>query len=370
LLIIPAKPFDTFSFKKKSIDESYEEMGHPVFFTLGRHALLYAIRHFGINPIDKVLCPAYICKSAIKPMIDAGFEIIFIDITEDLNINLDLLIQEIERYNCKAVILPEYFGLFDTTSESIYEECTKRGVILIKDCAHSYLTYLFASNKHFCDAAIFSIRKSVNINYGGVAIINRKKNTQKSTIKETLLSRMKFDFAKRFEQIIIGSGVNIYGKTITYFKNLIEKESYYEKKIKDNINNHIVKSDKSLYLLNKNSYSMEVATLRRINFLNLKKLLATSGVTSPFVNLNDKVPQVYPIYGDIEFCTYLRNRGIGATMWPFSDIPIEVKKRLILYPNTSYFHKHLICLPIHQGLTENHLKKISEIIHNYVSNKK
>jgi len=369
LLIVPAKPFDTLSVKEKFIDESYEGMGHLAFFNLGRYALLYTLEHFGLKPSDKVLCPAYCCKSAIEPMISQGFDIVFIDITADLNIDLHLLIQEIEMNNCKAIILPDYFGLFDTSSETIYEECKNRDVIVIKDCAHSYLSYLYAKKKHFCDAVILSMRKSVNIHYGGVAIINGKKINYKSAIEETLLSRVKFELLKRAEQILILSGVNIYGKTITFFKNLLNKESPIKTLDEINACDYEINGVESKYLLNRNCYSMEVANLRRINFLKLKNLLITSGITSPFTNLYDKVPQVYPIFGDIEFCSYLRNKGIGATMWPSEDIPCDVKNNIELYPNTKRFLQGLICLPIHQGLTDRQITKMSELINKYATTK-
>jgi dTDP-4-amino-4,6-dideoxygalactose transaminase len=369
LLIVPAKPFDTLSVKERFIDEAYVGMGHTVFFTLGRYALLFTLEHFGINPCDNVLFPAYYCKSAIEPMIGLGFNISYMDITKDLNIDAQDLIQVIERNNCKAVILPDYFGLFDTSSEIIYQECNKRGVLVIKDCAHSYFSYLYAPKKHFCDAVILSIRKSVNIHYGGVAIINGQKIANKSTVQETMLSRAKFEIIKWAEQKIILVGVNIYGKRITYLKNLLFKESEDKNFVEVNTTEHEIKGLESKYLLNRNYYSMEVATLRRMNFLKLKNLLSTSGISSPFTIVNDKVPQVYPIYGDIDLCVYLRNNGIGATMWPFADIPLEVKKEIIYYPNANHFLKHLVCLPIHQGLSDKHLKKISELIHKYVATK-
>ena len=367
MLIVPAKPFDNLSVKEELINEVCDGMGHSAFFKLGRHALLYTLEHFGVRPSDKVLCPAYCCKSAIEPIMALGYDIVFIDVTADLNIDLHLLIQEIEMNNCKAIILPDYFGLFDTVSDTIYEECKYRNVIVIKDCAHSYLSYLYATKKHFCDAVILSMRKSVNIHYGGVAIITEKKDIHKSNIEETFLSRVKFELFKRAEQILILSGVNIYGKTITFFKNLLNIQAPNKKLNKIIASDYEIMGVESKYLLNRSYYSLEVANLRRMNFLKLKNLLATSGVTSPFINLNDKVPQVYPIYGDIEFCSYLRNKGVGATLWPFSDIPTEVKKALVLYPNTNFFLKHLICLPIHQGLSDTHLKKISDLIHKYVA---
>jgi len=369
LLIVPAKPFDTLTVKEKFVGGTYEGVGHTAFFTLGRYALLYTLEHFGIKPFDNVLCPAYCCKSALEPMVSLGFDVTFVDITIDLNIDTNVLISEMERKNSKAVILPDYFGLFDTSSETIYEECNKRGVIVIKDCAHSYLSYLYAPKKHFCDAVILSMRKSVNIHYGGVAIITGKNIESKCTVQESLLARKKFGFMKWAERVSMQAGINIYGKTITSLKNLLHKETNDEVISEVNAADHEINGVEAKYLLNRNYYSMEVASSRRMNFQKLKTLLKTSGITAPALILNDKVPQIYPVYGDIALCTYLRNNGIGATMWPFTDIPAEVINGIIFYPNTDHFLTHLVCLPIHQGLSEKHLKKMSELIHKYVATK-
>ncbi len=370
MLIVPAKSFDKLNFKANFYNKDYKGADNVAFFTLGRYALLYTLEHFGIKKHDNIICPAYYCNSSLEPLLSKGYDVTFIDITIELKIDIEILILEIENNNSKAIILPNYFGLFDTSSERIYEECKKRGVIVIKDFAHSYLSYLYDIKLQFCDAIILSMRKSVNIHYGGGAIFTNKKLQNTSSKRETFLSKFLFEFMKRVEQTFVLSGFNIYGETITHLMKVLNKEKQHQKHIEINTSQYEIKGVESKYLLNKNSYSKEIASLRRINLLNLKNLLATSGVTSPFIKLNDEVPQVYPIFGDNEFCTYLRNNGIGATMWPFSDIPTEVKNRMIFYPNTDYFHKHLICLPIHQGLSENHLKKISEIIHSYVSNKK
>ena len=75
----------------------------------------------------------------------------------------------------------------------------------------------------------------------------------------------------------------------------------------------------------------------------------------------ESVPQIYPLYGDLDLCLYLRNNGVGATMWPYNDIPSKIE----LYPNSEYFQKHIVCLPIHQGVSEKHINKMSELINEY-----
>ncbi len=365
--IVSAKPFDNISVKNRFLTDSYVGNDHTVFFKLGRYALLYILESFGIKPLDKILCPAFCCNSSIEPIVRLGYDFVFIDITAHLNIDVDLLIQNISQNNCKAIILPDYFGLFDTTSEYIYIECKKRNVVVIKDCAHSYLSYLYGSKKHFCDAVILSLRKSVNLQYGGVAIINYKKISNNNIVQVSLLSKVKFEIIKWIEFFLIRVGVNIYGKNITSIKNILFKISIIKTDNVINLSQNIISGKESFYLMNKNFYSFKIASHRRMNFIKLKNLLSNIEIDLPTVDFEDKVPQVFPLFGNVELYRYLRNNGIGATMWPFEDIPSDIKYNIELYPNTNYFLNNLVCLPIHQSLTDKQIKIMSELIDKYVT---
>jgi dTDP-4-amino-4,6-dideoxygalactose transaminase len=367
LLIVPAKPFDKFTIKEKLVDDAYQGIGHTAFFTLGRYALLYVLEYYDIRRSDKVLCPAYCCRSALEPLLNTGYQISFIDVTSNLKINSAFLIQQIEQEHIKAVILPEYFGLFDTISETIYNECKRRGIIVVKDSAHSYPSYLYDYKKKLYDAVILSMRKSVNVHYGGVAVFSNDSISDKCTLQESTISKTSFALMKWTEHTAVWCGINIYGDFFAKVRKLLASEKQRKINKIENTSAYAINGVDAKYLLNRNYYSIEVASARRTNFEKLRDLLKTSGITSPPVVLDDKVPQVYLVYGGMGLCTYLRNRGVGATMWPFDDIPDYIKKNIALYPNTGHFLQNLVCLPLHQGLSERQIKKMSELIHKYVA---
>ena len=72
------------------------------------------------------------------------------------------------------------------------------------------------------------------------------------------------------------------------------------------------------------------------------------------------VPQACVIYDDNGgLVEHLRSKGIGAWRWPDFDMPDEVAHNPSQYPNTVFFDKNLVLIPIHQSIGD---KKINYMI--------
>ena len=55
---------------------------------------------------------------------------------------------------------------------------------------------------------------------------------------------------------------------------------------------------------------------------------------------------------------WLNSRGIGAIQWPGDELPKEVYKNSMLYPNSVSLNKMLVFLPIHQDLKKESFKEM------------
>ena len=86
-----------------------------------------------------MLIPAYICESVSNSLTEAGYEIEFIDIKENLSIDLVKLERSLSEANISSVLVLHYFG-FPADLVPIKKLCDRFGVYLIEDCAHSFLS--------------------------------------------------------------------------------------------------------------------------------------------------------------------------------------------------------------------------------------
>jgi DegT/DnrJ/EryC1/StrS aminotransferase family protein len=103
-------------------------------FSVGRSALLEALRRSGIGPGAKVLAPAFHCRSMVDPVIRLGAQPVFYDLTKGLW--LDEVSVEAQATGATALILAHYFG-FPSNLAFASKFCADRRIVLIEDCAHA-----------------------------------------------------------------------------------------------------------------------------------------------------------------------------------------------------------------------------------------
>ena len=88
-MIISAKPYPSITNLFTQIDQ--HDIKNISFFLLGRDALLSAILNLGLKKGDRIIIPAYMCESAIKPLEIYGFILVYVDVETDLTFSLDKL---------------------------------------------------------------------------------------------------------------------------------------------------------------------------------------------------------------------------------------------------------------------------------------
>ena len=148
--IVPSKKLINFrqNFKNKSNKKNL--FGNYLFFPMGRDALLYGLQTLGVGKGASIIIPAYMCSSSLEPLNDHGYNIIFQDINNDLNLDVSLLKENILKHDVKAIMAVSFFG-FLPNSREISEICSLMDIIFIEDYSHSFL-----SQNHFFKPLRFS----------------------------------------------------------------------------------------------------------------------------------------------------------------------------------------------------------------------
>lgn len=127
-----------------------------------------------------VLVPANICYAAIYPLLYSGNKPLFVDVSDDGNLSLELIAKacdKISSSNISAVLLPHMYGNPCQDVERIADYLSQRNIILIEDCALAMGAEL-ADKKVgiFGNYAIYSFGYSKTIDIGNGGLIVSSKN--------------------------------------------------------------------------------------------------------------------------------------------------------------------------------------------------
>lgn len=140
--------------------------------TSGRVAIAMALRQMGVGPGDKVLMPSYHCASMIEPVVWLGATPVFYRIHTDTSVNLDDVAGKVDGA-CKVMLATNYFG-FPQNLSALRAFCDARGLMLLEDCAHSFLgEHKGQPVGSFGDYAIASTMKFFPIYEGGCLVSAR-----------------------------------------------------------------------------------------------------------------------------------------------------------------------------------------------------
>ena len=149
---------------------SFEKYGYCTWLRSGREALhLVALN---LNP-DKnhpiVLMPAYCCHSMVDPFENAGWEVEYYRLNEDLTVDLDYLTNLLVTIRPKAALTMNFYGSASTVNavaiiKNGFPEC-----VCIEDFSHCTFSFADIFNTQV-DYYVTSIRKSVGVCDGSVII--------------------------------------------------------------------------------------------------------------------------------------------------------------------------------------------------------
>ena len=335
---------------------------------MARNSIYHAVRLLGIRPGQTVLLPAYVCETAVEPLIEARVKVEFYAMTRNCEIDYDDLTARITA-NTAAVLAVHYFG-FPTTIEKLRALCDERGIALIEDCAHVLFDRIHDRPLGtFGDASMFSWRKFLPVFDGSTLRINNRGNDMNLDLHNVPLSIQ----ARSTKHAI--ANVPVVGRTLRTLKRILvrraaptasETASARPPQVDayETNTDHFTLSNADFAMTWASRHSLgysdfvAIAAARRTNFAVLwSQLNNTSGVTP----LHSKPPPeggpwVFPlIFGEHHDAhKTIRKLGVPAVAWD----GVRPSRLSQAFPDADFLYHHLVFLPVHQSLDEVHLERI------------
>ena len=364
---IVARPFSNYK-ALISIIKAIQLKTKLLFFPLGRDALIYGLKLLNIKPNASIIIPSFICNSFISPLKSVGYNLIFIDVDEDMNMDSGKILELLKNNtDIEAILVVHYFGFFSNIND-IISLCKTFKVKVIEDCAHSFLsTHANTNFGSFGDISIFSMRKTLPVSDGGALIINNKTKKNLFSYYRSYISvgDIFYLITRKIEFIVATIGFpKIYSISFTSLKNHIRSIFKTQKSVYNNIIKPIKPSFLLSKYLNDKVYLFETKNRIRQNYNLIVDGAIMLGYTPLHRNLDEGiVPQWAIIYSyKLNMVEWLRSNGIGAMKWPWLEMPEEVKSEIKTYPMANYFDQNLVLIPVNQSMSNKDCVSIIKIL--------
>jgi len=332
--------------------------------------LLIWLRNKQSTRYAEIILPAFTSSEVLKTVLAAGYKPVFYEIEPNCQIN-PLSVKELITNRTLAVIATHFFGMPCLECEELRSLCDETDCFFIEDCMHTLDSRW--NNRvlgTIGDASILSIQNMMQLDSGGVLVINKKighfspsyyriKSSLK-TASNLVKSRLKYSYYSLLQGYdpldlawIPETG---YIKLTREHSIDVEKISWLVKKYIKTVNiSPLIKKRRSNfeYLLNE--------SLR----LSLIKPLIFSGNNKNFIDKDDSrlylkkyiTPYSFPVIVPSgmrgTLLDLLRRKGTGCSSgWP--EAPFSNRG----FNNTRNLAFNLMEIPVHQGISRGQLRRI------------
>jgi len=320
----------------------------------GRDAIWILLQDLRRCGYKRVMLPSYLCPSVISPFEKTGTSYRLYKVDRDLRVDLDS-IKALSKEEKSPLLVIHYFG-FPQQMDELLEFCERNELILIGDCAQSFLgKYAGTPLELIGDYGILSYRKFLPVPKGGALTIRAESDAdrlcsirlQEANYAESLFSTvtlmMKFLHSK--------SGLRplrLITTLVNHLQDFLETDGFPERM--DLITRRVMsKIDLD-----------EVFRSRRENYEFIEKQLELEEVTPLHPDLPREVcPYGFPLLaeGRDSLVEFLRRRGIETSVdW---RLPDYVTKN---FPVSREISRRILTLPVHQQLRRDQLLYILESI--------
>jgi len=311
---------------------------------------------------DEVLIPPYNCGSEIDPLLFMGMKIIMYRVDNKGQVDLDDVVRRI-TVKTRALYVTHYFGWPQDTIR-LKQICTDHDLKLIEDCALALFSQSETSPMgRLCDASVYSLPKSLPVPDGGFLVFHSdiappKQLPGKPLFSEILKSSL--PFLKRW--FLSGFGT---GSEASYAKNKeIETKELNdtdkhpgipEKYYYDPSRYHRTMSKITRGLLD--LFDIEaIVNARRRNYISLLEPISHFTSIRPFFNELPAgiCPLLLPLVVEDRdvMASWLQSQGIPAfPWWNGYHRNLDWSK----FPESCYLKDHILCLPVHQNLNDQHI---------------
>lgn len=368
-MIVLSRPASNYELAFESGATLPPEADSLYFFQRGRDALLVALRALRIMPGATIVVPAYLCESTIEPLRQADYKIIFIDIECDLQLDPVKVLATTEVSGAKAVLAVNYFG-FPSNISRLTALLRPRGVRVLEDCCHSFLTQVDGTRIGAQgDAAIFSMRKTLPIPDGGALRLNvHDFDRAVLELSPKPAPGVGLYLASRAAESMVAAvgWPNIYSTSVDKFKRRLQREG----------ENKVYALDANLELRRQAPSRLLAAYLSNEDYLRILSRRTTENYVQlvegalalglmPYITTlpTGCVPQWAPFADSSGLIVpWLREHGVGACHWPWHELPAEVVATPLDYPTSNQLNRSLALIPVHQSIEPRQIGYILHVI--------
>jgi len=335
--------------------------GSPRLYAYGRQALTAGLS--GLPPGD-VMCPAYVCDTAVDGIRAAGRRPRYFRVDSRLRTDWESMPESI---GCAAFLLVHYFG-FRSDLDSAAKFCADRGLVLIEDCAHAFLSRVAGLDVGTRgQLAVYSWRKFLPITRGGALVENGHMSGANgpSPIK---CGRPASGWMEALRQAgkwgLFRSGSR---GALTVLGGLLSDER--PPLTSTSANPEPPDAFASNVLAAESSRLQLTAAVHRRNYRELSQRLRSSLRTGSRVRflfddpVDDTAPWCLPLLlpdmtSRDRLVERLLRRGIGAWTWP--DLPQDVTPET--WPSATDLAGRTLCLPVHRDVDDRRLDYVAQTI--------
>ena len=335
------------------------------YFYVARNGIYHLFRALGLASHENVLVPNYHSGNETSAMRAAGVNIRFYPILRDLQPDLGAL-ERLCGPETRALYVIHFMG-WPQPMNRLVEFCRARGLLLIEDCALSFLSEFEGRPLgSFGEYAVYCLYKTLPIPNGAVLVQNREHLHKLESLKPlepkwvSVLGRsselLLESFRSRFPltgAMLAGIKAAV-GNTLTALS--VEREHV------GNIGFDLDKVDTGMsslchWLLTHFNYEL-IRNRRRANFQWLEHRLREKINLLPVKLAEGVCPLFFPILVEDKraVAADLTRRGIGVVeLWNEGDPEANGADS----EDALFLRKHVLELPIHQNVSEAQLDYIA-----------
>lgn len=335
--------------------------GDEKYFYVARNGIYHLFRTLGFKTTEHVLVPDYHSGNETSAIRAAGVDIRFYPIQRDLQPDFEAL-ERLCGPETRALYVIHFMG-WPQPMDRLLEFCQARGLLLIEDCALSFLSEFQGQPLgSIGDYGVYCLYKTLPLPNGAVLVQNKghlKKLEQLPTVTPkpiSVIGRSSELLLESFRSRFPLPGAMLAGMKAAAGRRLTALS--VERERVGNIGFDLDKVDTGMsavchWLLRHLDYQV-IRDRRRANFSLLHELLRGKVNLLPLELTQDVCPLFFPILVEDKqaVAADLRQRGIGVVeLWnegdPKADGPDSDGAR--------FLRKHVLELPIHQNVTARQL---------------
>lgn len=341
------------------------DAARATYYYMARGAIWHGADLLGLKPGDEILMPAYNHGIEIQVLLAKGFRLRYYRVDERMRVDLDHL-RGLLAPSTRAIYMTHYLG-FAQPIAAARALAREAGVPLIEDCALAlYARAPEGPLGTFGDVSVFCLYKNIPVPHGGMLVVNRDgldeppptrppdRLTTGAYVANRLIDGVMMNghawgpgaaaAARAFFRALKGG---VRAETVPIDTNDLDT-SVIDVGVRPVVRRIAERTD-----------AARVIAARRENYLRLASALGDAARLVVPDLPEGASPMSLPILVPDKAATQARLLSVGiesVNMWSkqHPDIPSG------RFPEVEFLRRHLLELPIHQGVRRRHVDYIAE----------